>query len=487
MEAKLRLSVDHLLEGVQIIDREWRYVYLNATAATQGRRPAEELLGRTMMECYPGIETTDLFRALERVMETRRAEMLRNEFSYPSGDRRWFELLIDPVPDGVCVLSLDITERRKAELELHHAQRMDAIGKLAGGIAHDFNNQLTAIHGFTQLLLENTRDENIRRDLQAINDAAERSAALTRQLLAFSRRQMLQIEPMDVNVVVTNVDRLLQRLLGADVACEVRLHPRAAMILGDAQQLENVLTNLAVNARDAMPNRGRLTISTDVVELTEDDADQHASMASGSYAVLTVADTGRGMDEATKARIFEPFFTTKSAGKGTGLGLSTAYGVVKQMGGFIWVYSEVGHGTIFRLYFPTSSEPVRPQAGDALSPTHRGATILVVEDDRGVRDLVSRALNQNGYTVVTAATGDDARRIVREMPTPPDLVFVDVVLPGESGPELIPTLAAGNARVLFMSGYSEEHIHERGLNGTVLEKPFTIPDLLRAIDHALVG
>ena len=488
MEHQLRLSLDHLLEGVQIVDRQWRYVYVNETAAAHGQRPAGELMGRTMMECFPGIEQTEMFIALRRVMETRASETLRNEFAYPSGERRWFDLVIDPVPDGLCILSLDVTDRRRAELELHHSQRMEAIGKLAGGVAHDFNNQLTAIRGFAEILLGVVTEERIRRDLQAILEAAERSSTLTRQLLAFGRRQVFSIEPTDLNTVVASVDRLLRRLIGEHVRCVLRLSSDPAVIMADTRQLENVLTNLAVNARDAMPGGGRLTMATSIVELSSDDARQHPMMAPGRYAVLAVSDTGHGMDDATKARIFEPFFTTKTQGQGTGLGLSSVYGIVKQMGGFIWVYSEVGRGTTFRLYFPTTSAAPRARTErERHDQTRRRArgTILVIEDDTGVRDLITRALSEAGHVVVAAASGEEASRLVGELPARPELALTDVVLPGERGPSVVRRLGFTDERVIYMSGYSERTPEESAAE--ILEKPFTIRTLLERIDERLPG
>jgi len=487
MEQQLRVSLDHLLEGVQIVDREWRYVYLNAAAADHARCPADALLGRTMMECYPGIERTELFGVLARVMETGRSERLHNPFEYPDGDRRWFDVLVEPVPDGVCVLSLDTTDQRNAALELQHGQRMEAIGMLAGGIAHDFNNQLTAIRGFAEILLGRVHDARDRHDLTAILDAAERSSTLTRQLLAFSRRQVFTVEPTDLNAIVHTVDRLLQRLIGEDVRCDVRLHEAPPVIMADARQLENVLTNLAINARDAMPGGGRLTMATDIVDLTAVDARQHPSMVPGRYAVLTVTDTGHGMDEATRARIFEPFFTTKGLGNGTGLGLSTAYGIVKQMNGFIWVYSEVGRGTTFRLYFPTTSERPRAKAGrERPAAPRQCGTILVIEDDAGVRELVTCALANAGHTVLSAANGDEAAREFCRFERPLDMVLTDVVLPGDAGPAVVRRLGVPSRNVLYMSGYSERHVRD-GSIANMLEKPFTVRALLEAVDDVLAG
>ena len=483
----LRVSVDNLLEGVQIIDRGWRYVYVNSAAARHGQRLAEELVGRTMMDCYPGIEGTEMFRALERVMATGQRETLANEFTFPSGDKRWFDLAIDPVPDGVCVLSLDVTDLRRTELELHHAQRLDAIGQLAGGVAHDFNNQLTLIQGVAQLLLEVQEDESVRTDLEAICSAVERSAALTQRLVAFSRRQMLRVQPMDLNQVVRNLETLFRRVLRADIELDLQVHSEPAVITGDAQKLENALTNLAVNASDAMPNGGRLTIGTAVSELSDEDALQHPTMSKGRYAVLTVSDTGQGMDEATKAQIFQPFFTTKPIGKGTGLGLPMVYGTVKQMGGFIWVYSEIGSGTTFRLYFPTTSEiPVeRPREVPQGRP-RPGATVLVVDDNDGIRELVVRALSRHGYHVESAADVDDAHDRIRRMGALPDLLLADIVMPGASGLDLVRDIGEGRTRVLFMSGYSQRAIPDVVAVGGLLEKPFTVNELLRAVEQALM-
>lgn len=488
MNERVRVSLDHLREGVQIIDRQWRYVYVNEAAALHGQRPAQQLIGRSMIECYPGIDQTEMYRALQRVMQRRLPERMRNAFTYPTGDCRWFDLLINPVPDGVCVLSLDVTEQRKAEEELHHARRMDALGQLAGGVAHDFNNQLTAIGGFAELLLETNLDDSQKEDLRAIKEAADRSASLTRRLLAFSRRQLLRVEPINLNDVVRRVGVLLDRVLDADVARELNLNPALPLIMGDAQQLENVLINLAVNARDAMPAGGRLTIKTHTADLTDEDSRQHPSMVSGHYTVLTVADTGHGMDEATKAHIFEPFFTTKEPGRGTGLGLAMVYGIVKQMGGFIWVYSEPGRGTTFRLYFPVTMEarritPVPVRRIDC----GRAVTILVVENDPGVRELVVRALTGNGHRVFGAEDGEEARRQLREMATPPDVVFTDVVLPGTTGPKLVAELTLNSARVVLMSGCADRHIDDAGLgNLALLEKPFTVRELLGTLNEVLV-
>jgi CheY-like chemotaxis protein len=373
------------------------------------------------------------------------------------------------------------------ELQLQRAQKLEAIGRLAGGVAHDFNNQLTAILGYADMVLEQIdRDKPIWPDLQEIKLAAERSAALTRQLLAFSRRQVLTIEPLDLDAVVQDVSRLLGRLLGEDIVCDLKLAGDLPLVDADSGQLAQVLSNLAVNARDAMPEGGRLTIATDRARLTEEEARQRAAMAAGEYVVLDVADTGHGMDAATQAQIFEPFFTTKEQGQGTGLGLAVVYGIVKQMGGFIWVYSEPGRGSRFRLYFPCSAERARakPAPAPAAEPGH--GTVLVVEDEAGVRELAVRALRRYGYTVLEAASAQAALDVLRERGHV-DLVLLDVVLPDRSGPDLVAELEAqAPVRVLFMSGYSEHHVrHRAAARVRLLEKPFTVQDLLRHVREVL--
>jgi signal transduction histidine kinase/CheY-like chemotaxis protein len=498
MDEDLRLAIDHLHEGVQVIGFDWRYVYLNDTAAAHGRRPAADLVGRRMQDCYPGIEDTEVYRALVEVMRDRRPRSLRHEFHYPDGDRRWFDLRIEPVPAGVCVLSMDITadqerqqQLRSVEEQLQRAQKLEAIGRLAGGIAHDFNNQLTVILGFAQMLLENEADPAAARDLHEIEAAAHRSAALTRQLLAFSKRQVLRAEPVYLPDVVRGVTRLLERLLGEDMRCEVRINPATELILADSGQLENVLTNLAVNARDAMPSGGVLTLTTSTTEITEEDARQHTGMKSGRYTVLAVSDNGCGMDAETQRRIFEPFFTTKEAGKGTGLGLAMVYGIVKQMSGFIWVYSEVGRGTTFRLYFPVAADQPRADIAAAVTDVEtRGVgRILLVEDDAGVREFVVRSLQAHGYEVVAVSSAEDARkRLVRATPLF-DLLLSDVVLPGQSGPALFDEIRSRASRVVFMSGYSNVHVQNPALaeEYPLIEKPFTARELLKAVRDALAG
>ena len=381
---------------------------------------------------------------------------------------------------------------RELERQLLQAQKMEAVGRLAGGIAHDFNNILTAIIGYADLLGEDpATSPDARADLDEIRRAAQRAAALTRQLLAFSRQQVLEPRVFDLNGLVANLEKMLRRLIGEDVELRTALHPDLGPVRADPGQIEQVLVNLVVNARDAMPQGGKITIETDAVELDETYASQHVSVVPGSYTMLAVSDTGSGMDEATRAKIFEPFFTTKAPGQGTGLGLSTVYGIVKQSGGNIWVYSEVGRGTTFKIYLPrvTAAAEAAPEPVVATDPGGH-ETILLVEDSEGVHNLAVRVLRARGYTVLTAHSGAEAETVARTHQGPIHLLLTDVVLPQVGGPELAKRLAAQRPqlKVLFMSGYTDNSIVHHGVLAagvSYLQKPFTPEGLARRVREVL--
>ena len=382
---------------------------------------------------------------------------------------------------------IDVTERKKLEEQLRGAQKMEAIGRLAGGIAHDFNNLLTVINGYSEILL--TRVEGgspLAADLQEINKAGQRAATLTRQLLAFSRRQILEPKVLDLNPVISELEKMLRRLIGEDIELAARLDPAIGRVKIDPGQLEQVIMNLAVNARDAMPQGGKLSIETVNVELDEAYAAEHAGARAGSYVMLAVSDEGCGMDETVKSHLFEPFFTTKEKGKGTGLGLATVYGIVKQHGGYIWVYSEVGRGTTFKIHLPRVEGAVeypRPR-GRGTGAQKGSETVLVVEDDPAVRRLVEEALRRNGYQVLMASSSNEARNLCLTQRRPIDLLLTDVVMPDLSGHELakLLELLRPGLRVLYMSGYTDDTIVHHGVldAGTAfLQKPFS-PDALAA-------
>jgi PAS domain S-box-containing protein len=661
--------MDDLIEGCQIVDHSWRYLYVNNTVVHQGRRSREELLGRTMMEMYPGIERTPMFALLRECMETRAARRMDNEFLYPDGSRGWFELRFNPVPEGVFIFSLDITDRKFAEVmnehlnsvllgvrnvnqlitreknrdalirsacdllveargfravligltgpagnviadasageslaemcqrlelgevpacareaiatgeivrrrpgdacepgcicsvgfthgddalaisldhegrsygfmilfvpsglggdpdehsllreaagdiafalhamrvgdegeeirhnliqteeQLRQAQKLEAIGRLASGVAHDFNNILMVQMGYCDLMLEDIRPgEPLHEEITEIAKCAERAAGLSRQLLAFSRKQTLQPRILDLNDVVVATERMLRRLIGEDIDFVTSLSPNLHAVRADPGQIEQVIMNLAVNARDAMPLGGRLTIETANVELGEDYAEGHVGAVPGPHVMLAVTDSGTGMEAATLQRLFEPFFTTKEKGKGTGLGLATVYGIVKQSGGDIWVYSEPGEGTTFKVYLPRVTERLETEARrEGAAPAGNGESILVVEDDPALRGLFLKMIASLGFAVESAAGGEEALDLVRSRDLQPRLLITDVVMPGMTGRQLAERLAAirPEMKVLYTSGYTDGSILHHGvLDGEVafLQKPFTQRDLISKI------
>lgn len=498
MNQHLREAIDHLHEGVQVVDFDWRYVYVNATAARHAQRPVEALIGRTVQECSPGIESTVLFAASRRVMATRQAEALRMALQL-EGATRWLDVRVAPVPSGISIVSIDVTDEqrtserlRSSEIKVQQLQKLEALGRLAGGVAHDFNNQLTVILGIAELLLErDVLDADSRSDLTELQSAAQRSAMLTKQLLAFGRRQVLRLEPAHLPTIVANTSKMLRRLLNANVHLQLQLSPDTEPVLADTSQLENVLVNLALNGSDAMADGGTLTIATETIELREADVRQRVVMKPGRYSVLLVSDTGCGMDAETQEHIFEPFFTTKGPGEGTGLGLATVYGMVKQMSGFIWVQSEPGAGATFRLYFPAvAADALGESLGYAESHAPGGTeSILVVEDEPGVRDYVARTLELEGYRVRTAASAEEARVHLEGAQAPYDLLLCDVVLPGISGPAFVQQAGIRNTAVVFMSGYSAIHVDQNQLTAgfPLLQKPFPRLQLLRVVREAIQG
>ena len=385
----------------------------------------------------------------------------------------------------------DVTERRQLEQQLRQSQKLEAIGRLAGGIAHDFNNILTAITGYAELALDRiSPDDPLRADCEEIRAAAERAAGLTRQLLAFSRRQVLQPKLTDLGELVGRTVGMLGRLVGEDVEIETHIDADLAPVLVDPTQLEQVLLNLAVNAREAMPAGGKLTIEAAGVELDDGYALGHAEVEPGAYVLLTVSDTGVGMDEQTRSRIFEPFYTTKETG--TGLGLATVYGIVGQSGGHVFVYSEPGRGTTFKIYLPVARGEAAADDPEAPEPSRLtgSETILLVEDDDALRRLACRMLRRSGYTVLEARDAREGERVSREYRAGIDLLVTDVVLPGETGRELAARLAAARPglRVLFISGYTENAIAHHGVldpDVDLLEKPFSPEALLRRVRRRL--
>jgi PAS domain S-box-containing protein len=401
----------------------------------------------------------------------------------------------EPLAGMVLQINRDITERKQLEAQLIQAQKMESIGQLAGGIAHDFNNLLTAITGYTTLLEATLPDDPaVQADLKEIQQASQRAATLTRQLLTFARRQPMATDVVHLEHLLRNLDGLLRRLIGENITLVTISAPDLWTVWGDAGQIEQIVVNLAINARDAMPKGGTLTIETANVMIDADYARMHIDIVSGPYVMLAVSDTGTGMSPEVQRHIFEPFFTTKEPGKGTGLGLSTCYGIVKQHGGAIEVYSEVGHGTTFKMYLPSAPTAT---AGQIPDPGHNTRmlvgteTILLVEDESAVRALAARVLHNLGYTVLEATDGQDALRVAEVYTGKIDLLLTDVVMPRMGGPEAASILRAAQPElsVAFLSGYPRQAAQQRDQLGdnVILQKPFTPTTLAEAVRHALDG
>ncbi len=394
---------------------------------------------------------------------------------------------------GFLAIQRDITERKRLEQQFLQSQKMEAVGRLAGGVAHDFNNLLTIINGYSQLILERPDlDDVVQNQMKEILKSGERAASLTQQLLAFSRKQVIEPRVLDLNTVLGNMDKMLRRLIGEDVELATNPGAQLGRVKADPTQIEQVIMNLVVNARDAMPRGGKLTIETKNAELDESYTSTHVDVMPGHYVMLAISDSGHGMDAETMAHIFEPFFTTKELGKGTGLGLSTVYGIVKQTGGHVSVYSEVGRGTTFKVYLPRLDMPVEPagvsvERGDDVSGQE---TILVVEDEAGVRMLIQSILERQGYTVLLASTPDDAAALSEKHAGRIHLLLTDVVMPGFSGKELADHLAFArpDMKVLFISGYTADAIAHQGVldaETQFLQKPFTPNALLRKVRETI--
>jgi two-component system cell cycle sensor histidine kinase/response regulator CckA len=486
-EERFRALVENSSDALLLIDAEGRISYLTPSSERHLGWPSKQMVGRSIFDF---IHPDD-----RELVTTRMAEMLSNplrsvsqevRFKHSDGDWRIMEglgvnRLSDPSVGAIVINARDITERRKLEEQLRHAQKMEAVGQLAGGVAHDFNNLLTAILGYCSLMLDDVPDgDPIRQDLIEIQSAGERAASLTRQLLAFSRRQMLQPQIVDINTVVKQLEKLLRRLISEDVELVTVLASDLLMVRVDPASVEQILVNLAVNARDAMPLGGQLTIETANVEIDEAYVVTHVVMEPGQYVMMAVGDTGCGMDAATRARVFEPFFTTKEQGKGSGLGLATVYGMVKQSGGYIWVYSEPEHGTVFKVYLPqaqTGAVPSSISTGKTSETAHGWETVLLVEDEDAVRALAREVLRRHGYVVLEAKHGVDALRVAERHADDIHLMITDVVMPHMSGRETAERLCTvrPKMKVLFMSGYTDHALMHRELppGDAFLQKPFT--------------
>jgi two-component system cell cycle sensor histidine kinase/response regulator CckA len=498
-DERYRFVTENIADAVFLLELDGRIALGNRRAEMITGYAQAELVGRAFFSLLPEAGAREARARLSDVgAGVKVSPFFEVELIQKDGARVLLEVHVTSVlKDGQPVARLgvarDITERRYLEDQLRQAQKMEGIGRLAAGVAHDFNNLLTAIGGRCYLVLNALTSENpIRREIEIIQDAAERAAKLTHQLLAFSRKQILDPCVLDLNATVTGIEPLLRRMIREDIEIATALDSAAGRVKADAGQIEQVLLNLAVNASDAMPNGGWLTLATGNVTLDEAYARTHAEVEPGPYVMLSVSDTGHGMTAEVQAHIFEPFFTTKEVGKGTGLGLATVYGIAKQSGGHMTVHSEPGHGAAFKLYLPRveeapgTAEPARPT-----EITRRGSeTVLLVEDDEPLRTLAREILSIRGYTVLDAISPSEALRLADVHPGPIHLLLTDVVMPQMNGRQVADHLLAARPglKVLFMSGYTDAAIVEHGVleTGThFLQKPFTPDGLSRKVREAL--
>ena len=498
-DERYRFVTENIADAVFLLDLDGRIALGNHRAEMITGYAQAELVGRAFFSLLPEAGAREARARLSDVrVGVKVSPFFEVELIQKDGARVLLEVHVTSVlKDGQPVARLgvarDITERRYLEDQLRQGQKMEGIGRLAAGVAHDFNNLLTAIGGRCYLVLNALTSENpIRREIEIIQDAAERAAKLTHQLLAFSRKQILDPCVLDLNATVTGIEPLLRRMIREDIEIATALDSAAGRVKADAGQIEQVLLNLAVNASDAMPNGGWLTLATGNVTLDEAYARTHAEVEPGPYVMLSVSDTGHGMTAEVQAHIFEPFFTTKEVGKGTGLGLATVYGIAKQSGGHITVHSEPGHGAVFKLYLPRVEEA--PGAAEPARPTEitrRGSeTVLLVEDDEPLRTLAREILSIQGYTVLDAISPSEALRLADVHPGPIHLLLTDVVMPQMNGRQVADHLLAARPglKVLFMSGYTDAAIVEHGVlePGThFLQKPFTPDGLSRKVREAL--
>lgn len=498
---KLRRVVEQSPDPVMITDRSCVLEYINPAFEALTGYSRDEVIGQTLGILKSEQQAGELYEEMwDTVLSGKTFHgIVMNRKK--DGETFILEKSITPLRNAAGEIThyistgRDITDQRRLESQLQQAQKMDAIGRLAGGVAHDFNNLLMVISAYAELTLESLPAEHpSRAKLDEIINASSRAAELTKQLLAFGRKQMQSLQLLDLNTVLAQIGRMLPRLIGEDIQLLFVPGQNLGKVRADPVQIEQVVMNLAANARDAMPGGGKLTIETSNVRLDETYVQRHSIVPPGDYVLLAVADSGMGIPQEHLAHIFEPFYTTKEEGKGTGLGLATVYGIVKQNGGFIWVYSEPRLGTTFKIYLPTAQSTIADVASAAgAQDSPQGCeTLLLAEDEAAVRESTRDFLIQRGYTVLEAANGEDALRVSREYCGPIDLMITDVVMPKMSGPNLAEHLLAERPymKVLFVSGYAENTVLRHGtidVTARLLQKPFGLNTLARKIREVLSG
>jgi PAS domain S-box-containing protein len=458
----------------------------------------QEIIGKPISMLAPPERAEEIPQILRKIRNGERVEYFESVRVTKDKRKLNMSISVSPIHDaegrivGASTIARNITTQKKVEDQLRQSQKMEAVGRLAGGIAHDFNNLLGIVTACSELLKGKVELSAIEY-VDNIREATKRGASLTKQLLAFSRRQPAQPQILELNERLKEVSKLLRPLMGDDVEVTLLSRSSTAIVELDPGQLDQIVVNLAVNARDAMPRGGRLIIEVGGFIFDDAFAKQHPPMTAGSYVMLAISDNGIGMDEATRARIFEPFFTTKEIGKGTGLGLSTVYGIIQQSGGHVWVYSEVGHGTTFKIYFPSAEKKLKGEEAieeESLPPRREGSTVLLVEDDTMMRRLTRKMLEEHGYQVLEAEDGKVALKVIAASHTSIDITLTDVVMKSMTGPELVLRLTESYPamKVVYMSGYTGELASHQGLDGSIrlLEKPFSKAQLLKTL-HSELG
>jgi PAS domain S-box-containing protein len=503
-ERRLSSIFSAAADGLFLVDVErnggYRIVSVNPAFVSMTGLADEAVAGRLLEEVVPDESLERMLEHFHQAIGERTTVRWEQTSDFPKG-RVVGEFSVAPVIDasGICTNLVgsirDVTAHRQLEAQLRQAQKMECVGQLAGGVAHDFNNLLTVINGIAELVLQQLsgEDEQMQDDVREIRSAGERAAGLTRQLLAFSRKQILQPEVVDVNVVIAEMGNMLRRLIGEDVELVITRSDVPATIKADRGQIEQVIANLAVNARDAMPGGGTLTIEASHLDTVRNDRMSDRQSLKGPYVVLAVRDNGMGMDAATRAQIFEPFFTTKGPGKGTGLGLSTVLGIIEQSGGSLDVESAVGSGTRFTIYLPYVSDTAAPNRAEAEASPPRGTEmVLIVEDVAGLRRLLTRTLESAGYAVLAAASGEEALEVLEQYRDPVDFLVTDIVMPGMNGRTLSERIRVDRPeiKVLYMSGYTDDVALRSGIVAAgfpFISKPFGMADFIRKLRELGAG
>jgi two-component system cell cycle sensor histidine kinase/response regulator CckA len=497
-QAVLSRAAEQAAEAIVITDPRGAIVYVNPAFERVSGWTSEEAVGQNPRILKSGEQDAAFYQRMWEALLRGEVWTGRLVNRDKSGTLFAEESTISPVRDAAgrivnyVAVKRDVTDETRLAKQLFQAQKMEAVGRLAGGVAHDFNNILGVITGYGEIVHRRLAgDDVLQGKVAEILKAAERAAVLTRQLLAFGRKQILQPKILDLNDVISDMDKMLRRLVGEDVELVTLLAPHLGSVRADPGQVEQILMNLVVNARDAMPEGGRITIETRNADLDAEYTATRPPTRPGPYLMLAVTDTGSGMDAATQSHIFEPFFSTKEAGKGTGLGLSTVYGIVKQSEGYVWVYSEVGVGTTFKIYLPRVEEVATVAPEESPGPPRRGdETVLLVEDEASLRELLRESLEANGHRVLVARDGAEALRVADAHAGPIQIMVTDVIMPGMTGPRTVDLVSQTRPelKVLFISGYSDESVVRHGLIGpgrSFLSKPFGAEVLLRRVRECL--